>query len=97
MAMASRVTGDKKGNGDGNEEGCGNQWRQHGQWLWQRGWWVSNGGNNGDGDGDGAKDTATTATIGGPVQDLSNFQMAQIPFFSGLICSTHSPHDILKV
>jgi hypothetical protein len=35
--------------------------------------------------------------VGGPVQDLSNFQMAQIPFLSDLTCSTHSPHDILKV
>jgi hypothetical protein len=34
---------------------------------------------------------------GGPVQDLSNFQMALIPFLSDLTCSTHSPHDILKV
>ncbi len=35
--------------------------------------------------------------IGGPVQDLTNFQMAPIPFLSELTCSTHSPHDILKV
>ncbi len=34
---------------------------------------------------------------GGPVQDLSNFQMAPIPFLGDLTCSTHSPHDILKV
>jgi hypothetical protein len=34
---------------------------------------------------------------GGPVQDLSNFQMVPIPFMSVLTCSTHSPHDILKV
>ena len=32
-----------------------------------------------------------------PVQDLSNFQMAPVPFLSDLTCSTHSPHDILKV
>jgi hypothetical protein len=38
-----------------------------------------------------------TTKIGGPVQDLSNFQMAPIPFLSDLTCSTHSPHDILKV
>ncbi len=35
--------------------------------------------------------------IGGPVQDLSNFQMAPIPFLRDLTHSTHSPHDILKV
>jgi hypothetical protein len=37
--------------------------------------------------------------IGGSVQDLSNFQIALIPFLSNLnlTCSTHSPHDILKV
>jgi hypothetical protein len=35
--------------------------------------------------------------IGGPVQDLSNFQMTQIPFLGDLTCSTHSPHDILTV
>ncbi len=35
--------------------------------------------------------------LGGPVQDLSNFQMAPIPFLSDLTSSTHSPHDILKV
>ncbi len=34
---------------------------------------------------------------GGPVQDLSNFQMASIPFLSDQTCFTHSPHDILKV
>ncbi len=35
--------------------------------------------------------------IGGPAQNLSNFQMAPIPFLSVLTCSTRSPHDILKV
>jgi hypothetical protein len=35
--------------------------------------------------------------IGGPVQDLSNFQMAPMPFLSDLTCSINSPHDILKV
>jgi hypothetical protein len=35
--------------------------------------------------------------LGGPVQDLSNFQMTQIPFLSDSTCSNHSPHDILKV
>ena len=38
-----------------------------------------------------------TDTIGSPVQDLSNFRMATIPFLSDLTCSTHSPHDILTV
>jgi hypothetical protein len=36
-------------------------------------------------------------TLGGPLQDFSNFQMAQILFPSDLTCSTHSPHDILTV
>jgi hypothetical protein len=36
-------------------------------------------------------------TVGGPIQDLSNFQMALMPFLSVLNCSSHSPHDILKV
>jgi len=35
--------------------------------------------------------------LGGPAQDLSNFQMAPIPILSVLTCSTSSPHDILKV
>ncbi len=35
--------------------------------------------------------------VGGPVQHSSKFQMAPIPFMSDLTCSTHSPHDILKV
>ncbi len=60
MVMATRVAGDKKGNGDGNKEGNGNQRQQHGQWLWQRGWQVFNGGNNGD----RAKDMATCNTTG---------------------------------
>ncbi len=32
--------------------------------------------------------------LGGPVQDLSNFQMAPIPFLSDLTSSTHSPHNL---
>ncbi len=35
--------------------------------------------------------------LGGLVQDLSKFQMAPTPFLSDLTCSTHSPHDILKL
>jgi hypothetical protein len=35
--------------------------------------------------------------LGGPVQNLSNFQMAPIPILSVLTCSNSSPHDILKV
>ena len=35
--------------------------------------------------------------VGGPAQDLSNFQMAPIPILSVPTCSTSSPHDILKV
>ncbi len=35
--------------------------------------------------------------LGGPVEDLSNFQMAPTPFLSNITCSAHSPHDILKV
>jgi hypothetical protein len=35
--------------------------------------------------------------VGVPVQDLSNFKMAPIPYLSDLTCSTHSPHDILNV
>ncbi len=42
-------------------------------------------------------DCNVALVIGDPVQDLSNFQMAPIPFLSDLTCSTHSPHDILKV
>jgi hypothetical protein len=38
-----------------------------------------------------------TVTVGGPVQDLTNFQMAQIPFLIDLTCSAHSPHAFLKV
>ena len=45
-----------------------------------------------------ASATATaTATVGGPVQDLSYFQMAPVPFLRDLTCSTHSPYYILKV
>jgi hypothetical protein len=36
-------------------------------------------------------------TIGGPAQDLSNFQLAPIPILSVPTCSTSSPHAILKV
>ena len=39
----------------------------------------------------------TTIAIGGPAQDLRNFQMAPVPSLSVLTCSTSSPHDILKV
>ncbi len=61
MATATRVAaGNKKGNGDGNKEGDGDQQRHHGQWLWQRGWRVFDGSDNGD----GAKDTAACATTG---------------------------------
>ncbi len=35
--------------------------------------------------------------VGGPAQNLPNFQMAPIPFLSVSTCSTSSPHDILKV
>jgi hypothetical protein len=35
--------------------------------------------------------------LGGPAQNLSNFQMAPIPILSVLTCLTSSPHDILKV
>jgi hypothetical protein len=35
--------------------------------------------------------------LGGPEENLSNFQMPPIPFLSVLTCSTSSPHDILKV
>ncbi len=68
IATATRVagnkkgngTGDKKGDGNGNKEGDGDQRQQHRQWLRQRGWWAFDGGNNGD----GAKDTAARATTG---------------------------------
>ncbi len=40
---------------------------------------------------------STILTVRGQVQDLSSFQMDPIPFLSDLTCSTHSPHDILKV
>jgi hypothetical protein len=33
---ATRVAGDKKGDGDGDKEGDGNRRRQHRQWLWRR-------------------------------------------------------------
>ncbi len=35
--------------------------------------------------------------VGGPGQDLQNFQMVPIPILSVLTYSTSSPHDILKV
>ncbi len=35
--------------------------------------------------------------IGGPGQDLRNFQVVPIPILSILTYSTSSPHDILKV
>jgi hypothetical protein len=60
MAMATRVAGDKKRDGNCNEEGDDDQWRQSGQWLWQRGWRAFNGSNNGD----SAKDTAACITTG---------------------------------
>jgi hypothetical protein len=60
MVTATRVAGDEKGKGAGNKEGNGDRRQQHGQLLWQRGWWAFDGGNNGD----GAKDKATCTTIG---------------------------------
>ncbi len=39
----------------------------------------------------------TETSTRGSEQDLSKFQMAPIPFLSDLTCSTHLPHDILKV
>jgi hypothetical protein len=45
IVTATRMAGIKEGddeggkgdgNGDGNEEGNGDQWQQHGQWLWKR-------------------------------------------------------------
>jgi hypothetical protein len=41
--------------------------------------------------------SAIMAMLGGPAQDLSNFQLAPIPILSVPTCSTSSPHDILKV
>jgi hypothetical protein len=35
--------------------------------------------------------------VGGPVQNMTIFQMAPIPVLSVLTCSTSSPHDILKI
>ncbi len=35
--------------------------------------------------------------VGGPAQNLPNFQIAPMPFLSVSTCSTRSPHDILKV
>ncbi len=35
--------------------------------------------------------------LGNPVQDLSKFQMAPIPFLSDLTCSTHSPESLKKI
>jgi hypothetical protein len=68
IATATRVVGDKKGNGasnkkgdgDGNEEGNGNRQGQHGQWLPQRWWRAFKGSNNGD----SVKDTAAHAMTG---------------------------------
>ncbi len=64
---ATRVAGNKKGNGEGgkgndngNKEGDGDQRRQHGQQLQQRGWQAFDGGN----DGDSANDTAACTTTG---------------------------------
>ncbi len=67
IATATRVVGNKEGidvggkgdgDGDGDKEGDGNQRQQHGLRLWQRGWQVSNGGDNGNGEGGGTKDMA---------------------------------------
>jgi hypothetical protein len=38
-----------------------------------------------------------SSVVGGPAQDLSNFQLAPIPILSVPTCSTSSPHDIPKV
>jgi hypothetical protein len=58
--------GQKKVDGDCNEEGDGNLWRERGQWLWQRGWRAFDSGinGNGNGNGDGAKDTDACAMTG---------------------------------
>jgi hypothetical protein len=46
IATATRLVGVEEGNdeggkgdsdGNGNKEADGDRWRQHGQWLWQRG------------------------------------------------------------
>ncbi len=50
MATATLVAGNKKVNGESG----------YGQWLWQRGWWAFNSGN----DGGGAKDTAACTMTG---------------------------------
>jgi hypothetical protein len=60
MTKVTRVAGNKKGEGAGNEEGNGHRRGQHGQLLPRRGWRAFNGSN----DGDGMKDKATRATIG---------------------------------
>ncbi len=62
MATATRVVGNKKGNGD--EEGNGDPQKQHVQWPWQRGSRAFDGSNNGNGYGDGARDMAACATTG---------------------------------
>jgi hypothetical protein len=64
MTTATRVVGNKKGNGNGNKEDDGVRQQHHGQWPWQRGWRAFDGGNNGNGDGDGTKDMAACATTG---------------------------------
>ncbi len=71
ITTATRVVGNEEGNGkggkrygSGNKEDNGDQRQQHGQWLWQQGWWASNGSNNGNGDGDSTKDTAAHTTTG---------------------------------
>ncbi len=43
------------------------------------------------------QDVGQAFGVGGPVQNLSNFQMAPITILSVLTCSTSSPHDTLKV
>jgi hypothetical protein len=45
----------------------------------------------------GQKYTTPPPPLGGPAQDLSNFQLALIPILIVPTCSTSSPHDILKV
>ena len=62
MAMATRVAGDKKGNGNSDKEGDGNQRQHHGQWPWRRGWRAFGGSNSGNGDGDRVKDMAAHTT-----------------------------------
>jgi hypothetical protein len=67
------------------------QWRKSAPAVAAAAAHLCHGGNS------GSNLSGRSTLLGGPAQNLSNFQMAPIPILSVLTCSTSSPHDILKV